>query len=164
MIIVVHQPMNDFFLRLTRSTYKTLFICTRLGEVLQTMSFAKSVPEGLKLSECKWGIGGKNLPIHFIPEKNPVQEALEKSKKTNYSSWCYLTQATPEQFVLHVRSTIYTCKQNGAWHKVLQDQRGCCKCNPISRDQERWVHASLQYGEKRPKGIQEKVHLPPSNP
>jgi hypothetical protein len=48
------------------------------------MSFAKSVPKGLKLSECKRGIGGKNSPIRYIPEKDPVQEAFEKTKKTNY--------------------------------------------------------------------------------
>jgi hypothetical protein len=48
------------------------------------MSFAKSVPEGLKLSECEWGIGGKNSPICYIPENDPVQEALKKNKKTNY--------------------------------------------------------------------------------
>ena len=77
------------------------------------MSFAKSVPEGLQLSECKRGVGGKNLPIRYIPEKDPVQEALEKNKKTNYfklmlphrgskfkvALWA---SGTPEQFVLHV--------------------------------------------------------------
>ena len=48
------------------------------------MSFAKSVPKALKLSERKRGVGGKNSPIWYIPEKDPVQEALKKSKKTNY--------------------------------------------------------------------------------
>ena len=48
------------------------------------MSFTKSVPKGLKLSECKQGIGGKNSPIGYIPEKNPVQDTLEKTKMTNY--------------------------------------------------------------------------------
>jgi hypothetical protein len=86
------------------------------------MSFAKSVPKGLKLSECEWGIGGKNSPIRYIPEKDPVQEAPEKNKKTNYFK---LTQpntgsklkvtlwvsGTPEQFILHVRSAIHACKQ-----------------------------------------------------
>ena len=44
------------------------------------MSFAKSVPEGLKLSECKSGIGDKNSPICYIPKNDPVQEALKKQK------------------------------------------------------------------------------------
>ena len=86
------------------------------------MSFAKYVPEQLKLSDCKRGVGGKNSPIRYIPEKNPVQEALEKNKKTNYfkltlphtgsklkvALWVY---GTPEQFILHVRSAIHTCQQ-----------------------------------------------------
>ena len=63
-----------------------------------------------------------NLPIHYIPEKDPVQEALEKSKNTNYfkltlphmgsklkvALW---SSGTPEQFVLHVQSATHTCKQ-----------------------------------------------------
>jgi hypothetical protein len=74
------------------------------------MSFAKSVPEGLKLLECKHGIGGKNSLIHYIPEKDPIQEAL----KTNYfkltlpnmgsklkAALC--VSGTLEQFIPHVR-------------------------------------------------------------
>ena len=86
------------------------------------MSFAKSVPEGLKLSECERGVGGKNSPIRYIPEKDPVQEALERTKKTNYfkltlphtgselkvALWA---SGTPEQFILHVRAAIHACKQ-----------------------------------------------------
>ena len=82
--IVVHQPTGDFFLQPPRSAYKTLFLGTKLGEILRTMSCAKSVPEGLKLSECVQGVRGKNSPIHYIPEKDPVQEALKKNKRTNY--------------------------------------------------------------------------------
>ena len=61
-----------------------LFIGTRLGEVLRTMSFTKSVPKGLKLSKCEHGIGGKNLPICYIPKSDPIEEALEKKKKVIY--------------------------------------------------------------------------------
>jgi hypothetical protein len=81
--IVMHQQKNIFFLLPPRSAYKTLFLGMWLGEILQTMSVAKSVPEGLKLLECKWSIGLKNLPIHNIPKKDPVQEALKKNKKIN---------------------------------------------------------------------------------
>jgi len=86
------------------------------------MSFAKSVPKGLKLSECKRGVGGKNSPIRYIPKKDPVQEALQKSRKTNYfkltlpdmgselkvTLWA---SGTPKLFVLHVRLAIHACKQ-----------------------------------------------------
>ena len=77
------------------------------------MSFAQSVPERLKLLECKRGVGGKNSPIWYSPEKDPVQEVLEKSKKTNYFKLKLLNMGsnlkvalwasgTPEQFILHV--------------------------------------------------------------
>ena len=42
------------------------------------MSALKSTPKGLKVVECKHGMGGKNAPIHYIPEQDPVQDALEK--------------------------------------------------------------------------------------
>jgi hypothetical protein len=58
----------------------------KLGEILRTMSFAKSVPEGLKLLECERGVGGQNSPIRYIPEKDPVQEALKKPKRPTTSS------------------------------------------------------------------------------
>ena len=48
------------------------------------MSFAKSVSKGLKLSECNQGLVDKNSLIHYIPKKDPVQEAFEKKKKTIY--------------------------------------------------------------------------------
>jgi hypothetical protein len=86
------------------------------------MSFAKSVPKGLKLLECEHDIGGKNLPIRYILKKDLIQEVLEKNKKTNYfklmlphmgselkvTLWA---SGTPEQFILYVCSTIHACKQ-----------------------------------------------------
>ena len=48
------------------------------------MSFAKAVPEGLKWVECELGIRGKNSPMHYIPEQDPMQDALQKHKKTIY--------------------------------------------------------------------------------
>jgi hypothetical protein len=77
---------RQLFLPPPRSAYKTLFLGTRLGEILRAMSFTKSVPKGLKLWECKWDVGGKNSPIHYIPMKNPVQEALMKNKRPTTSS------------------------------------------------------------------------------
>jgi hypothetical protein len=92
-----------------KSPFKKLFIGTRLGEVLKAMSFTKSVPKGLKLTEGERSIGGKNSPICYIPKSDPVQEALEKKKKVTYfkltlpstgSEMCAAqwTSRTPEQF------------------------------------------------------------------
>eukprot|EP00804_Cyclotella_cryptica_P012194 CCRYP_009873-RA/>CCRYP_009873-RA protein AED:0.47 eAED:0.47 QI:0/-1/0/1/-1/1/1/0/89 len=48
------------------------------------MSSVKAIPEGLKWVECERGVGGKNSPIRYIPEQDPVQDALSKDKKTTY--------------------------------------------------------------------------------
>ena len=88
------------------------------------MSLAKSTPEGLKVVVCKRGMGGKNSFIRYIPEQDPVQDALEKTKKTMYfkltlpntgnelmvSIW---VSGTPEQFLLHVHTAFHICKQLG---------------------------------------------------
>jgi hypothetical protein len=80
--IAAHHRIKDFFLQPPRSQFKNVFLRSKLGEQFQVMSFAKSVPKGLKWIECKCGIRGKNSPVCYIPEHNPVQDALEKSKKT----------------------------------------------------------------------------------
>ena len=48
------------------------------------MSSKKLIPKGLKTVECGCGMGQKNSPKCYIPEQDPVQDALEKSKKTTY--------------------------------------------------------------------------------
>ena len=78
------------------------------------MSSAKAFPEGLKWIECERGVGRKNSPILYIPEQDPVQDALEKSKKTTYVNLtlpntgnelkvAVWASGTPEQFVLHIK-------------------------------------------------------------
>ena len=69
------------------------------------MSFVKSVPEGLKLPDCERGVGGKNSPIRSIPEKDPVQEALEKSKKNNYFKLTLLNTGSELKVALWVSGT-----------------------------------------------------------
>ncbi len=54
-----------------------IFQGAELGEVIKRMLLSKAVPEGLKSVECEHGIGGKNSPIRYIPEKDFIQEALE---------------------------------------------------------------------------------------
>ena len=79
------------------------------------MSSAKSNPKGLKVVECERSVGGKNAPIRNIPEQNPVQDVLEKTKNTTYfkltlpntgnelkvAIWA---SGTPAQFLLHVHA------------------------------------------------------------
>ncbi len=52
--IITYKHTNDFFLQPPKSPFKKLFIGTPLGEILKAMS-SKSVPEGLKLTECEQG-------------------------------------------------------------------------------------------------------------
>jgi hypothetical protein len=88
------------------------------------VSSAKAFPKGLKCIECERGIRGKNSPVRYIPEQDPVQDVLKKNNKTTYvkltlpntgnklkvAVW---VSGTPEQFLLHIRSAIHTCKQMG---------------------------------------------------
>ena len=98
------------------------------------MSSVKAIPEGLKWVECERGVGGKNSPIRYIPEQDPVQDALTKDKKTTYfkltlpnmgnelkvAVW---VSGTPEQFLLHVRSAIHACKQMGLDTKFAETEQ-----------------------------------------
>jgi len=85
------------------------------------MSSAKTFSEGLKWIECEQGVRGKNSLIRYIPEQDPVLDALEKGKKTTYVKLTLPNElkvavwasGTPEQFLLHVRSAIHACKQMG---------------------------------------------------
>ena len=48
------------------------------------MSSIKSNPKGLKVVECECSVGSKNAPIRYVPEQDPLQDALEKTKETTY--------------------------------------------------------------------------------
>ncbi len=74
---VGHLSKHVFFELCSRSSYKVLFQGTELGEALKRMLLSKAVPEGLKSVECEHGIGGKNSPIYYILEQDPIQEALQ---------------------------------------------------------------------------------------
>eukprot|EP00804_Cyclotella_cryptica_P024036 CCRYP_007272-RA/>CCRYP_007272-RA protein AED:0.13 eAED:0.13 QI:0/-1/0/1/-1/1/1/0/100 len=65
-----------------KSSYKTLFLGTSLGAALSRMSSEKIAPIGLKNQECKPGRGGKKAPIHYVPDRDPVQEALDLKPKS----------------------------------------------------------------------------------
>ena len=110
-----------FDLRPPKSFYKALFHGTELGETLRRMSLSKAVPEGLKSVECECGIGGKNSPIRYIPEQDPIQEALEtKYPPTTFKlslpsgsemrivRWA---SGTPEHFLIHVQGAIHAIKE-----------------------------------------------------
>jgi hypothetical protein len=122
------------------------------------------VSKGLKLSECEWGIGGKNSPIRYIPKKDPVQEALEKTKKTNYFKLTLLNTGsklkvalwasrTPEQFILQVCSAIHACKQTEHDIKYLNTKEEVTTAN-LDLDIKKEEYTQVRTSEKRKnKGI-----------
>ena len=78
----------------------------------------------LKHIECEHGIGGKNFPIHYVPEQDPIQDALETKKKSNHFKltphntgsemrvviWA---SGTPEHFLIHVHGGVNVIQQMG---------------------------------------------------
>eukprot|EP00804_Cyclotella_cryptica_P010728 CCRYP_005515-RA/>CCRYP_005515-RA protein AED:0.48 eAED:1.00 QI:0/-1/0/1/-1/1/1/0/321 len=126
------------------------------------MSSVKAFPEGLKLIECERGIGGKNSPVHYIPEQDPVQDALEKTNKTTYfkltlpntgnelkvAVWA---SGTPKQFLLHVRSTIPACKQMG-FDTSFADAEKAVKTAKLNADIVKEEYTQLRNSEKKKKG------------
>ena len=105
-----------------RSSYKTLFLGTSLGAALSRMSTEKIAPSGLKNQECERGRGGKKAPIRYVPDRDPVQEALDlkpetlkctlaNGSETRVTVWS--GHGTNEQFVLHVNKAYSTAKKMG---------------------------------------------------
>ncbi len=99
------------------SLYKALFQGTSLGTALLRMSSKKVAPAGLKHQECEHGRGEKKASIQYIPECDPIQEALDLNPEsrtlTNGSEprvTVWSRHGTNKQFVLHINNAYSTCK------------------------------------------------------
>jgi hypothetical protein len=86
------------------------------------MSTEKIAPVGLKNQECERGRGGEKAPIRYVPDRDPVQEALDLKPETlkctlangseiRVTIWS--GHGTNEQFVLHVNKAYSTAKKMG---------------------------------------------------
>ena len=86
------------------------------------MSTEKVAPVGLKNQECERGRGGEKAPIRYVPDRDPVQEALDlkpetlkctlaNGSETRVTVWS--GHGTNEQFVLHVNKAYSTAKKMG---------------------------------------------------
>eukprot|EP00804_Cyclotella_cryptica_P016266 CCRYP_005735-RA/>CCRYP_005735-RA protein AED:0.44 eAED:0.50 QI:0/-1/0/1/-1/1/1/0/142 len=136
------------------------------------MSSVKAIPEGLKWVECERGVGGKNSPIRYIPEQDPVQDALAKDKKTTYfkltlpntgnelkvAVWA---SGTPEQFLLHVRSAIHACKQMGLDTDFAAAEKAV-ETAKIKAELAKQEYVTVRNAEKRRRAINKRcpVRLP----
>jgi hypothetical protein len=128
------------------------------------MSNMKAFPDGLKWIECERGIGGKNSPIRYIPEQDPVQDALAKDKKTTYfkltlpnmgsklkvAIW---SSGTPEQFVLHVRFAIHAIMQMGLDMDYAEAERAV-EAAKLDAEIAKTEYATVRNSEKKKKGKQ----------
>ena len=95
------------------------------------MSLSKVVPEGLKSVKCEHGVGGKNSPIRYILEQDPIQEALEtKHQPTSFKltlpsgSEMRMTRwasGTSKYFLIHVRGAFHVIKEMGLNTKFKED-------------------------------------------
>eukprot|EP00804_Cyclotella_cryptica_P028302 CCRYP_013174-RA/>CCRYP_013174-RA protein AED:0.56 eAED:0.62 QI:0/0/0/1/1/1/2/0/269 len=86
------------------------------------MSTEKIAPIGLKNKECERRRGDEKAPIHYVPDRDPVQETLDLKPKTlkctlaNGSETQVMVwsgHGTNEQFILHVNKAYSTAKKMG---------------------------------------------------
>eukprot|EP00804_Cyclotella_cryptica_P019135 CCRYP_020878-RA/>CCRYP_020878-RA protein AED:0.08 eAED:0.80 QI:0/0/0/1/1/1/3/0/430 len=104
------------------------------------MSAEKMAPIGLKNQECERGRGGEKALIHYVPDRDPVQEALDlkpetlkctlaNGSETRVTVWS--GHGTNEQFVLHVNKAYSTAKKMGLIptcddaEKAYDSKKGC---------------------------------------
>ena len=116
----IREKHVSFHVDAPQSSYKALFQGTSLGTALSRMSSEKVAPVGLKHQECEHGRGGEKALIWYVPEHDPIQEALDlkpeslkctlaNGSETRVTVWS--GHGTNEQFVLHVNKAYSTaCK------------------------------------------------------
>eukprot|EP00804_Cyclotella_cryptica_P003365 CCRYP_012861-RA/>CCRYP_012861-RA protein AED:0.23 eAED:0.75 QI:0/0/0/1/1/1/2/0/279 len=96
------------------------------------MSAEKIAPIGLKNQECERGRGGEKAPIRYVPDRDPVQEALDlkpetlkctlaNGSETRVTVWS--GHGTNEQFVLHVNKAYSTAKKMGLIPPAMMPKR-----------------------------------------
>jgi hypothetical protein len=87
------------------------------------MSLSKSVPEGLKLRECKRTKLREPPPVPYIPMKDEVQEEVAKlrnleikttiKKDTTLNFTVWHENGTCEAFLMHVTAVLDAIKKHG---------------------------------------------------
>lgn len=132
---------------------------------------SKSVHKSLNLMEFERGIGGKNSPICYIPEWDPIQEALEKKKKATYFKLTLpSTQEQDEHCAVGIRDspadfTACACSDScmqadEAWCKLHQGPRSSHDCWVEPGDCQGVLCNSLQLQDN--KGKREQRRFPNS--
>ena len=78
----IHIKHVFFKVDAPRSSYKALFQDTSLEIALSRMSSRKVTPVGLEHQECEYVRSGEKAPIQYVPEHEPIQEALDLKPKS----------------------------------------------------------------------------------
>eukprot|EP00804_Cyclotella_cryptica_P012416 CCRYP_010853-RA/>CCRYP_010853-RA protein AED:0.31 eAED:0.70 QI:0/0/0/1/1/1/2/0/212 len=106
------------------------------------MSAEKIAPIGLKNQECG-AEGVAKAPIRYVPDRDPVQEALDlkpetlkctlaNGSETRVTVWS--GHGTNEQFVLHVNKAYSTAKKMGLIPPAMMPKRHMTRKRLFSRE------------------------------
>jgi hypothetical protein len=97
------------------------------------MSLLKSVPNGLKLQECKRTTLREPPPVPYVPTKDEVQEEVKKLKnleiKTTFKNDTTLNfpvwhkKRTREAFLMHVTVVLDAIKKCGHFHDYKKAEK-----------------------------------------
>jgi len=114
-----------------------LFVGTPLGIALRNTKLSKAVLDGLKPQECKQGSRRIKSPIPFFPEKDELQEAVERTAtikltlpSTNQGgapSVCVVLQHS-EKLIIHIQQAIIAIKAKGLqenYKKLARAKKEC---------------------------------------
>jgi hypothetical protein len=123
-----------FLSKVPHSSFKQLVVSMpSLLRGLHTMSFAKSVPEGLKPQECKHTKLPEPPPVPYVPDKDEVQEEVAKlrnlkiktslAKDTTLNFLVWHKNGTQEVFLMHVTAVLDAIKKRGMFNNYDKAQK-----------------------------------------
>jgi hypothetical protein len=121
--------------RCPKELFKALFVGSPLGTAFRDTKIRKAVPDGLKPQECEQRSGRVKQPIPYIPEKDELQEAVDRTASIKLtlltkvdlrvSVW---SRGTQEEFIMHVQQAITAIKGKGQqenYEKLVRVEKKC---------------------------------------
>ena len=120
-VLVKTSAYSAFLSNPPKCFFKALFIGTELGQLLQSMSEAKSALKGLENNKCDQGRLKNCLPIPYVPiemdesEKNakPSVQKIMLPGNSQFSVQVWTGNGTDEQFLLHTIEARDACVRKG---------------------------------------------------
>ena len=125
------------------------------------MSDSKSVPKGLKDTECERNPRKSRPPIPYVPVVDEVQDALAKDKKkpltirlddkTSFSAAIW-DRGTPEAFLIHVQEALNACTRKGHFRDLEEAEAAIVTSNANLTNLEELIADALSAGVNAPEG------------